>query len=72
LAFEEFEAQISTIMQQANSASVSIVVVYDQTPIYFKGFGNIAPGGQPAKTPTPDTIYRIASVTKVRKYIDHT
>ncbi len=60
---ELFVAWVEAQMAQRDQPGISVGIIYDQTLIWRRGFGvaNVA-----QKTPaTPETLYRIASITKL-------
>src|SRR5689334_11211567 len=62
-ALEQLATQLQRRMAEDEIAGLSAAVVYDQETIWSKGFGY---ANRERHTPaTPDTPYRIASITKV-------
>ncbi|PZR97580.1 MAG: hypothetical protein DLM69_09550, partial [Candidatus Chloroheliales bacterium] len=62
-ALGQLEAQLRATIEEEEIAGLSAAVVYNQDTIWAKGFGYAK---RETQTPaTPDTLYRIASITKV-------
>jgi D-alanyl-D-alanine carboxypeptidase len=56
-------AWIEAQMAYSGLPGLSIGIVHDQTLVWAAGFGHA--GLEPARPATPDTLYRIASITKL-------
>jgi CubicO group peptidase (beta-lactamase class C family) len=62
---QQLELQFEATIKQNNLVGVSAAVVYDQRQLWSKGFGNLD-RNNPSRGPvTPDTLFRIGSLTKV-------
>src|SRR6185503_8537609 len=61
-AIDLLSAWIESQMAYAGQPALSIGIVHDQQLVWAAGFGHTALGGARA---TPDTLYRIASLTKL-------
>jgi len=56
-------AWIESQMAYSGLPGLSIGIVHDQQRVWAAGFGRA--GLEPARPATPDTLYRIASITKL-------
>ena len=62
-AIRSIETQVESERLNAGIPGVSIALVEDQTVIWTKGFGHMDLAK--SKTATPDTVYRVGSVSKL-------